>query len=126
MGEMSVLIVETSTDVAKELESVLKEYRLFEQFLVATTSDEAISIGRSHRPVLIIYDLPLADSFDAEAISELRVLLPKTGIIAISLYETYRSAALAAGAHDFVVTTAPRTAFLEAVDRVCPLAARSP
>jgi DNA-binding NarL/FixJ family response regulator len=120
MEKMSVLIVDNSPGVRRELESVLAEQCLFDTFEAAATPGEALAIGRSLRPDLIIYDLPLTGSLDAETISELRAFLPESGIIALSLYETYRKPALTAGADEFILKTAPRTSLLEAVDRVCP------
>lgn len=117
MDRLSVLIVDNSPGVQRELESVLMDYDPKHARRSASTPEEALRIGRAFRPDVIIYDLPLSGAADGDAIGELKETLPGTRIIAISLYEHYGSAALEAGADEFVPKTANRSVLLAALER---------
>jgi len=117
MDRMSILIVDSSADVSRELESVLLDFDPKHARRLAKAPAEALSIGESFRPDLIIYDLPLAGPQDAQVIRQLKRLLPETRIIAISLFEHYGDAALKAGADEFIPKTASRSSFVDALCR---------
>ena len=120
MKRMSVLLVDNSSGVRRELESVIAENCSFEVTISVESPEAALDISRSISPDLVIYDLPLTGSSDAGAIRELKASLPHTSIIVISLYDNYRNTALKAGADEFVSKTAPRGTLLEAIARLCP------
>jgi len=119
MQRLSVLIVDNSTDLRKELESVLMDLDPLHARRSARTPEEAISIGRAFRPDVIIYDLPLAGADDARVIAELKAILPEARLLAISLYDHYGEAVRRAGADEFVLKTASRSVFLSALSRQC-------
>ena len=120
MKRMSVLLVDNSSSVRRELESVISEHCSFEVIISVDSPEAALDVSKSVPPDLVIYDLPLTGSSDARAIRELKSSLPDSSIIAISLYNNYRNAALDAGADEFVCKTAPRDDLLEAIARLCP------
>jgi len=114
---MSILIVDSSEDVSRELESVLLDFDPRHARRLAKAPDEALSIGEAFQPDVIIYDLPLVGPTDAQVIAQLKRILPDTRIIAISLFEHYRETALSAGADQFILKTASRSSFLAALDQ---------
>jgi len=113
------LLVDASSGVRRELESVINEHCFFEITISVDSPEAALEVSKSITPDLVIYDLPLTGSSDSQAIRELKISLPHTSIIAISLYDNYRDAALDAGADEFVCKTAPRNILLEAIARLC-------
>lgn len=119
MRSLSILIVDNNPGVVKQLDSVLTEYDPSHVRRSVDTSDEALVFCRSFHPDLIIYDMPLTGSGDQEAIAQIKELADHPRIIAISLYEHYRLAALKAGADEFVSKTAPRSMLLAALRRQC-------
>jgi DNA-binding NarL/FixJ family response regulator len=120
MKRMSVLLVDNSSGVRRELESVISEHCSFEVTISVDSPEAALEVARAISPDLVIYDLPLSGGSDAGVIRELKASLPHSRIIAISLYDNYRNAALGAGADEFVSKTAPRKVLAETIARLCP------
>jgi two-component system nitrate/nitrite response regulator NarL len=86
----------------------------------AREGKEALALAQALRPQIILLDLNMPGLNGLETIPHLRVMLPQTGIIALTLLDprTYRQAALAAGADDFVSKANLTTDLLPAIRRV--------
>lgn len=117
MKPRSALIVEKSSGVVKEIEAVVTKRRAFEKIISAESPDQAILTAGTLEPDLVIYDLPLEGNADFGTIKRIRAILPEAVIIAISLYEYYRTDSLQAGADDFVLKTDPGNALEMAIYR---------
>jgi DNA-binding NarL/FixJ family response regulator len=81
---------------------------------------EAVAQTQDLRPHVILIDLNMPGLNGLETISHLRAMLPKVGIIALTLLDvnTYRQPALTAGADDFVRKAKLTTDLLPAIRRV--------
>jgi DNA-binding NarL/FixJ family response regulator len=119
MDRLSVLMVDSSQELLKELESVLIDCDPLHARRSATTPDDALHLARTFRPDIIIYDLPFAGVSDFGLIAGLKAILPESWIITISLFEHYRSAAIEAGADEFVPKSASRTILFNAIKTQC-------
>lgn len=87
----------------------------------ATRCDEAITQAEGLRPQVMLLDLAVPDlSSSLKAIPRLRKMLPRMGIIAVTMFDTdgYRQAALKAGADDFIPKRTIDTDLLPAIWRV--------
>jgi DNA-binding NarL/FixJ family response regulator len=87
---------------------------------------EALTKAQSLRPQLIVIDLAMTDLHGLEAIPQLRSMLPDAGIIALTFLDSdsYRQAALAAGANEFVSKARLDTDLLPAIWRISETYAR--
>jgi two-component system response regulator NreC len=87
---------------------------------------EALERAQSLRPQVILIDLSMTDLHGLQAIPQLRSMLPDTAIIALTFLDsdTYRQAALAAGADGFVSKAKLDTDLLPAIWRVSETDAR--
>lgn len=81
---------------------------------------EALTKAQALGPQVILIDLAMPDLHGLEAIPQLRSMLPDVGIIALTLLDStsYRQAALAAGANDFVSKTRLDTDLLPVILRL--------
>jgi two-component system nitrate/nitrite response regulator NarL len=70
----------------------------------ALSGEEALARAQDLQPDVILVDLDMPGLNGLETISRLRIILPRTTFIVLTLLDvsSYRSAALAAGAHDFI------------------------
>ena len=86
----------------------------------ARGGEEALAQAQELRPQVILIDLRMPGLNGMATIPRLRVMLPEVGIIALTLLDpnTYRRAALAAGADDFVAKANLATELLPAIRRV--------
>ena len=127
MGTIAVLLIDNNPGFLRILTSFLERYGRG-QIVVAGTAlggKEGITKACRLRPKVILVDLAMSDLHGLEAIPRLRSTLPDTGIIALTLMdaESYRDAALAAGADEFVSKIGLDTDLLPAIYR---LGARKP
>lgn len=103
---MSLLLVDDNPIFLRILISFLDRYGRGDIVIADTALGgmEALTKAQSLRPHVILIDLAMADLHGLDAIPKLRRMLPDAGIIALSLMDSgsYRNAALAAGANDFV------------------------
>jgi len=86
----------------------------------SVSRDEAIQVEQSLRPEVILLDLDASGQSNVEAISILRSVMPKVGLIVLSMLDiaSFRQAALQAGADEFVLKSALNTDLLPAILRV--------
>jgi DNA-binding NarL/FixJ family response regulator len=89
----------------------------------AREGKEALAQAQALSPQVILLDLNMPGLNGLETIPRLRVMLPQAGIIALTLLDprTYRQAALAAGADDFVAKANLTTDLLPAIRRVAKI-----
>jgi DNA-binding NarL/FixJ family response regulator len=87
---------------------------------VARGGEEALAQAQDLQPGIVLIDLNMPGLGGLETIPRLRAMLPKAGIIALTLLDpkAYRQAALAAGADDFVRKANLSTELLPAIRRV--------
>jgi DNA-binding NarL/FixJ family response regulator len=95
---------------------VMQEYN--ELNVVGSVSrEEAVQVGRSLRPEVILLDLDMPDQGSLETLSRLRAAMPRVGIVVLSMLDaaSYRHAMLDAGAAAFVAKSAITTDLLPAI-----------
>ena len=88
----------------------------------ATESKEALSQAKVLRPQVILVELCMPGLDGVDFIPRLRMIVPETRIIALTLLDVsgYRQSALAAGADDFLSKTQLDTELLPAIRRLVP------
>lgn len=81
---------------------------------------DALAKANELRPDIVIVDLAMPDVPGLEVIPSIRKELPDTGIIALTLYDTdtYRQAALAAGADSFIAKSSMHVDLFPAIDEL--------
>lgn len=121
-GEIHVLLVDDNPTFLRVLMRFLQEHCQDEVVVVGTAGggEEALARAQELRPHVILLDLGLPDLPGLEALPRLRSMVPDVRIIALTLLEphSYREAALAAGADDFVSKATLYTDLLPAIRRV--------
>lgn len=122
MVPISVLLVDNNPAFLHILTGFLQRYGRSQILIAGTASGgkEALTKAQLLRPQVILIDLSMPDLHGLEAIPQLRSLLPDVKIIALTLLDSgsYRQAALAAGANDFVSKTQLDTDLLPAIWRL--------
>jgi DNA-binding NarL/FixJ family response regulator len=102
---------------------VMKEYK--ELNVVGSVSrEEAVQVGQSLRPEVILLDLDAPDQGGMETLSRLRTAMPQVGIVVLSMLDaaSYRQTVLEAGAAAFVVKSAINTDLLPAISLAAQVA----
>jgi len=105
------------------VQRALKDLKVTNKLVRTANGEEAIVYLRDDnniKPCVILLDLNMPGLSGLETIPRLRDMLPEVGIIALTLLDprTYRQAALAAGAEDFVAKANLTTDLLPAIRRV--------
>ncbi len=87
---------------------------------VTHTGEEALTLAQDLLPQVILVDLNLPGMCGLEIIHRLRAMLPKVGIIVLTLLDpkVYRQAAMEVGADDFILKAKLSTDLLPAIRRV--------
>jgi DNA-binding NarL/FixJ family response regulator len=103
---MTLLLVDDNPTFLRILERFLDEQEDEELSVIgtATGGQEGLAKAMTLRPDVVLLDLAMPDTHGLDVIPRLRRMLPDVGIIALTLLspESYREAALAAGADGFV------------------------
>ena len=88
---------------------------------LASGGEEALALAQDLQPDVVVIDLAMPGLSGLETIPRLRAMLPEVRIVALTVLDTnsYRQAALTAGANDFV-SKAALTNLLPAMRRVEP------
>jgi DNA-binding NarL/FixJ family response regulator len=86
----------------------------------AFNGEDAVTMAKNIKPDVILLDLRMHGLSGLDAIPLIRESLPDVGIISITMLaeDTYRPAALAAGADEFVAKDSMGTHLLPAIRRV--------
>lgn len=122
MPQKSVLLVDNNLGFLRILANFLDRFGHGEVVIAGTAlgGKEGLTKAQSLRPQLIVIDLAMTDLHGLEAIPQLRSMLPDAGIIALTFLDSssYRQAALAAGANEFVSKARLDTDLLPAIWRL--------
>lgn len=122
MPPISVLVVDTNPSLLRVLTDFLQEHSQNAVVVVGTArgATEALAQAQALLPQVILLDLQVPGLPCLEMIPRLRGMVPKAGIIALSLLDAkvYKEAALAAGADEFVGKATLGTDLLVAIRRV--------
>lgn len=122
MGPISVLLVDDSPVFLSFATRFLHAYFYNEVRVIgeAHGGKEALTQAHELKPQVVLLDLVMSDLPGLEVIPCLRAMLPEVGIIVLTVMdnEFYRSAALDAGADDFIPKAAMNTELLPAIRRV--------
>jgi two-component system response regulator NreC len=123
-----VLLVDDNPGFLRILTAFLERYGNAGIVVAGTAlgGKEGLTKAQSLRPQVILIDLSMTDLHGLQAIPQLRSMLPDAAIIALTFLDsdTYRQAALAAGANDFVAKAKLDTDLLPAIWRVSETYAR--
>jgi DNA-binding NarL/FixJ family response regulator len=117
MEPVSVLLVDDNPTFLRVAERFLQGYEDVTVAGLAVGGKEGLEQACALRPKIVLVDLAMPDLPGLEAIPLLRRLIPRMGIIALTIMDTddYRQAALAAGADQFVTKVSMSTDLLPAI-----------
>ena len=122
MNPISVLLVDDSPRFLQAATRFLQEHCADDILVVgaAEGGEEGLNQARRLQPRVVLLDLCMPGMSGLDAIPLLREALPKTCIIALTLFDTdtYRQAAMKAGADGFVPKAALTSDLLPAIRRV--------
>jgi DNA-binding NarL/FixJ family response regulator len=122
MGAITVLLIDNNPGFLRILTSFLERYGRGHVIVAGTALGGKDGLTKAYRlrPQVVLVDLGMSDLHGLEAIPQLRSMLPDAGIIALTLLDSgsYRDAALAAGADDFVSKVGLDTDLLPAIFRL--------
>jgi len=124
MKRASILIVDNNAIFRRATTVFLQQNHSDEVVIVgtATESKEALSQAKVLRPQVVLVELCMPGLSGVDFIPRLRMTVPETRIIALTLLDVsgYRQSALAAGADDFLSKTRLDTDLLPAIRRLVP------
>jgi DNA-binding NarL/FixJ family response regulator len=120
MNPISVLLVDDNPRFLRIATRFLQEHDDVVVVGAAGGGEEALTLAQDLQPDIVLIDLAMPGLSGLETIPRLRAVLPEVGIIALTVLDTnsYRQAALAAGADDFVPKASLSTELLPAIRRV--------
>lgn len=120
MTPISVLLVDDNPTFLQIAARFLMQHDDVILVDVCNGGRQALEKAAALHPQVVLIDLAMYDLPGLQAIPRLRTLLPEAGIIALTLLDanSYRQAALLAGADDFVPKAALNTELLPAIHRV--------
>lgn len=104
MKPISVMLVDDNPTFLRVATRFLEAHDEVAIVGTAGGGKQALIEAQKLRPQVILLDLTMPDLMGLEAIPRLRSILPDVGIITLTLFDTdsYRQAAFAAGADDFI------------------------
>jgi DNA-binding NarL/FixJ family response regulator len=124
MKRASILIIDNNPIFRRAATSFLQHNHSDEVVIVGTAAEskEALSQAKVLRPKVILIELCMPGLDGIDFIPRLRMTVPETRIIALTLLDVggYRQSALAAGADDFLSKTRLHTDLLPAIRRLVP------
>lgn len=120
MKPISVLLIDDNPTFLRIVQRFLQGANEFNVVGAVEGGEEALALMHRLRPDVVLTDLAMPRVSGMEAILRMRAAWPKMGIIALTLLDTnsYRQAALTAGADDFVAKDALNTDLLPTIRRV--------
>lgn len=120
MKPISVLLVDDNPVFLRIATRFLQEHEDVVVVGAAGGGEEALALVQELQPDIVVIDLAMPGLSGLATIPLLRVVLPEVGLIALTVLDTnsYRQAALAAGANDFVPKASLDTDLLLAIRRV--------
>jgi DNA-binding NarL/FixJ family response regulator len=120
MKPISVLLVDDNPVFLRITARFLQQHDDVVVVGVAGGGEEALALTQDLQPDIVVIDLAMPSLSGLATIPLLEIVLPEVGIIALTVLGTnsYRQAALAAGANDFVPKASLDTDLLPAIRRV--------
>jgi DNA-binding NarL/FixJ family response regulator len=124
MKPISVLLVDDNPVFLRIATRFLQEHDDVVVVGAAGGGEEAMAMAQDLQPDIVVIDLAMPGLSGLATIPLLQVVLPEVGIIALTVLDTnsYRQAALTAGANDFVPKVSLNIDLLPAVRRVAQAA----
>ena len=124
MNPISVMLVDDNPTFLRIATRFLQEHDDVMVVGAAGGGEEALAQAQARQPDIVLIDLAMPGLSGLETIPRLRAMLPEVGIIALTVLDTnsYRQAALEAGANDFVPKSTLNTDLLPAIRRVAQAA----
>jgi DNA-binding NarL/FixJ family response regulator len=120
MKPVSVLLVDDSPFFLCIAARFLRAHDEVDLVGTAGGGEEGLAQAQILRPQVVLLDLAMPGLSGLEVIPRLRRILPQVGIVVLTLQDTdsYREAALAAGADDFIPKSVMNTTLLPVIHRV--------
>jgi DNA-binding NarL/FixJ family response regulator len=120
MKPISVLLVDDNPGFLRIATRFLEQHDDVVVVGAAGGGEEALALAQDLEPDIVLVDLAMPGLSGLETIPRLRAMLPGVGIIALTMLDTnsYRQAALAAEANDFVPKASLDTDLVPAIRRV--------
>jgi DNA-binding NarL/FixJ family response regulator len=120
MGPQTLLIVDDNSFFRRLATRFLSQVADLEVVGAAASVEEAVLKAQELRPHVALVDLNMPHSSGLALIPRLRELVPDLKIVVLTLWDSdsYRQAALAAGADDFVPKAEINTALLPVLRRL--------
>jgi len=120
MKPISVLLVDDNPVFLRVATRFLQQHDDIVVVGAAGGGEEALALTHDLQPDIVVMDLAMPSLSGLATIPLLQVVLPGVGIIALTVLgaNSYRQAALAAGANDFVPKASLDTDLLLAIRRV--------
>jgi DNA-binding NarL/FixJ family response regulator len=117
---ISILLVDDSVTFLRATTQFLEAHDDIEVVGTASNGVDALDQAEKLRPQVILSDLAMPGLPGLQAIPKLREILPDAGIIALTVMNTnsFRQAALAAGADMFIPKASMRTDLLPAIRQI--------
>jgi DNA-binding NarL/FixJ family response regulator len=117
MTDYRVLIVEDHPLFRDGLHAMLDGLDGLCVVAVAETADDAVRLAEDHEPDVVVMDLALAAGSGVEATLRIRQACPRARILVLTSYaeDAHVFAALRAGAHSYLLKTAPPQEIAHAV-----------
>lgn len=119
MTPISVMLVDDNPIFLRVTTQFLEAHAGVSVVGTAEGGEEALTKAQALQPQVILIDLAMPDLPGLKAIPRLREMLPETGIIALTVMNTqsFREAALTAGANIFIPKAQMRTELLPAIQQ---------
>lgn len=123
--QVRVLIVDDRIRSREGLRALLATSPEIEVVGEAANGQEAVRLVDEQQPDVVLMDIRMPGMNGLEATRHIKSRCPQVQVIALTLYTTYRSSALTAGAAAFLVKGVAPEKLLEAI-KSCGTAARGP
>lgn len=119
MTSISVMLVDDNPTFLRVTAQFLEAHAGVNVVGTASDGEEALAKAQALQPQVILIDLAMPDLPGLKTIPRLREMLPKTGIIALTVMNTrsFQEAALLAGADIFIPKARMRTELLPAIQQ---------